>query len=150
MKQLYMMRGVSGSGKSTMAKTLVGNGVILSTDDFWIQDGVYVYDKARIGEAHRWNEERAFRAFEEGVSPVVIDNTNITAFYMRSYVEVALRFGYEVVIVEPTTPWAFNAEELTNDIPGHAMSIALDKMLAAWEPNLTVEKIEKAMPPVSL
>ena len=156
-KFLYVMRGCPGSGKSTVAKTLVigkrngqepaRDGVILSTDDFWMKDGVYTYDKARIGEAHRWNEKRAFEAFEAGISPVVIDNTNITAFSMKPYVEVALHFGYEVKIVEPTTPWAFDAEELTKRNTHGVPREVIDKMLIDWEKDLTVEDIEKSKPP---
>ena len=33
-KVLYVMRGISGSGKSSLAKELGKNGVVLSTDDF--------------------------------------------------------------------------------------------------------------------
>lgn len=44
------MRGVPGSGKSTKAKKLAGsNGVIYSTDDFFMKNGEYIYDVKFIG-----------------------------------------------------------------------------------------------------
>jgi adenylate kinase family enzyme len=47
------MRGVPGSGKSTKAKKLAGsNGVIYSTDDFFMKNGEYVYDVKFIGDYH--------------------------------------------------------------------------------------------------
>ena len=47
------MRGVPGSGKSTLAKRIAGdNGVIYSTDDFFMVKGEYVYDVKMIGKYH--------------------------------------------------------------------------------------------------
>jgi NEDD4-binding protein 2 len=38
--KLILMRGLPGSGKSTLAKKLAGeNGVIYSTDDFFMKNG---------------------------------------------------------------------------------------------------------------
>ena len=43
------MRGLPGSGKSTKAKKIAGeHGVIYSTDDFFMVNGVYVYDAKMI------------------------------------------------------------------------------------------------------
>jgi len=39
-KKLFIMRGLPGSGKSTLAKNLaVTNGVVYSTDDFFMVKG---------------------------------------------------------------------------------------------------------------
>ena len=45
-----------------------------------MRNGVYEFDAARIGEAHQWNQERAFKAIAQGRSPIVIDNTNLEAW----------------------------------------------------------------------
>lgn len=72
------MRGLPGSGKSTLAKKLAGQaGVIYSTDDFFMIKGEYVYDPKKIGEYHQKNFERTSESIKKGVSPIVIDNTNI-------------------------------------------------------------------------
>jgi NEDD4-binding protein 2 len=53
------MRGVPGSGKSTKAKKLAGtDGLIYSTDDFFMKNGEYVYDVKSIGEYHDRNLKR--------------------------------------------------------------------------------------------
>jgi adenylate kinase family enzyme len=53
------MRGVPGSGKSTKAKQLAGtNGVVYSTDDFFIVKGEYKYDPKLIGDNHEKNIKR--------------------------------------------------------------------------------------------
>ena len=52
-KKLVLMRGLPGSGKSTLAKKIAGNqGVIYSTDDFFIVKGEYKYDPKMIGQYH--------------------------------------------------------------------------------------------------
>lgn len=35
-----------------------GNGVVLSTDDFFVKNGFYVYDQQDLSKAHEWNKER--------------------------------------------------------------------------------------------
>lgn len=50
---LVIVRGLPGSGKSTLAKSLVERnrgGVVFSSDDFFMVNGKYVWDGARLGE----------------------------------------------------------------------------------------------------
>jgi NEDD4-binding protein 2 len=50
------MRGLPGSGKSTKAKALAGEeGLIFSTDDFFMVNGKYEYDAKMIGDYHTKN-----------------------------------------------------------------------------------------------
>ncbi|MBP9839028.1 MAG: hypothetical protein KBC84_10000 [Proteobacteria bacterium] len=52
-KELVLMRGLPGSGKSTKAKKIAGNvGVVYSTDDFFMVNGKYMYDSKLIGDNH--------------------------------------------------------------------------------------------------
>lgn len=65
-KKLILMRGLPGSGKSTLAKKLAGaNGVVYSTDDFFMVKGEYVYDSSKIGEYHNRNLERTIEAMKK-------------------------------------------------------------------------------------
>lgn len=77
-KELVLMRGLPGSGKSTKAKKIAGEiGVVYSTDDFFMVDGKYLYDPKLIGENHEKNFQRTLKALKEGKPLIVIDNTNI-------------------------------------------------------------------------
>lgn len=87
--------------------------VVLSTDDFFSRNGVYVFDPDFLEDAHKWNQKRARKAMKNGKSPVVIDNTNIHAWEMKPYVMMARENRYEVIFREPDTPWKFNVRELT-------------------------------------
>lgn len=91
-KLLIIMRGVPGSGKSYLAHQLKGNGVVFSTDDYFINyQGQYLFDRNQLGEAHEWNQKRANEALKSGTNPVVIDNTNLEAWEMQPYIFMALR-----------------------------------------------------------
>ncbi|KAM9853702.1 uncharacterized protein n4bp2l2 isoform 2-T2 [Aulostomus maculatus] len=108
---LILMRGLPGSGKSTMARELLStdpNGLILSTDDFFAYQDGYCYEAGQLGAAHEWNQRRAKDAMYDGRSPIIIDNTNIQAWEMKPYVQMALERGYQVDFCEPNTSWKFD------------------------------------------
>nr|XP_047904042.1 uncharacterized protein LOC106041122 isoform X4 [Anser cygnoides] len=118
-KVLLILRGLPGSGKSTLSRILLGescDGIVLSTDDYFRQQDGYMYNVVQLGDAHDWNQKRAKQAMEQGRSPVIIDNTNTQAWEMKPYVEVALEKGYRVEFHEPDTWWKFDPEELEKGI----------------------------------
>lgn len=107
MNKIIVMQGIPGSGKSTLAKKLfadfneaVGNSVVTySTDDFWMDNGVYRYDPARAGEAHRWNQRRTIEAMQAGTGLIIIDNTNIQKWQAQVYFTLADIYGYEKSVI---------------------------------------------------
>lgn len=112
---LILMRGLPGSGKSTLARELLStgpSGIILSTDDYFAHKNGYHYDPSLLGAAHEWNQIRARDALHDGLSPIIIDNTNIQAWEMKPYVQMALERGYKVDFREPDTRWKFDPYEL--------------------------------------
>ena len=102
--KLILMRGVSGSGKSTLAKELAEthqDSVVLSTDDYFMAEGKYVFEARMLGAYHKRNQERAREKMQEKTPCVIIDNTNTQAWEMKPYVLAALELGYTVEIHEP-------------------------------------------------
>ena len=64
--ELIVMRAISGSGKSTRAHQLAatvpaGSAVVLSTDEFFMneQTGEYDFQVSLLAQAHTWNQYRA-------------------------------------------------------------------------------------------
>ena len=51
-KNLYLVRGVPGAGKSTFAKNL--GCTHFETDEFFMVDGEYKFDPSKLKEAHAW------------------------------------------------------------------------------------------------
>lgn len=109
MEKLYILRGVSGSGKSTKAKELVaeqerrGNSyLVCSADEFFVnkRSGEYEFDPKKLRQAHSWCKTRAELAMELGLEVVVIDNTNTQKWEYQPYVELAEEHGYKVEVVK--------------------------------------------------
>ncbi len=146
-KMLYILRGISGSGKSSLSQKLGAGGAVFSTDDFFMQSGDYNFDANKFGEAHQWNVDRAVKAMSEGISPIVIDNTNTQAWEAKPYVAAAIQYGYQVEFAEPDTPWKFNAEELARRNKHGVPLDTIQQMINQWEPDLTVDKVMNSKSP---
>ncbi len=100
-KILVIMQGHSGSGKSTLAKHIANviDGIVLSTDDQFMVDGVYQFDPKKLGEAHAANIKLAKEAMDRGEN-VIIDNTNTQAWEAREYVRYAVSHDYIIRFVK--------------------------------------------------
>uniref|UniRef100_A0A663DKJ3 NEDD4 binding protein 2 n=1 Tax=Aquila chrysaetos chrysaetos TaxID=223781 RepID=A0A663DKJ3_AQUCH len=141
---LVLLRGVPGSGKSYLARTLLEDnpgGIILSTDDYFYKHGQYHYDANCLGEAHDWNRKRAKEAFEMRISPIIVDNTNIQAWEMKPYVALAQQFKYKVMFREPDTWWKFKPKELERRNIHGVSKEKIKRMLERYEHCLTVSSI---------
>ncbi|KFV93110.1 NEDD4-binding protein 2, partial [Fulmarus glacialis] len=141
---LVLLRGVPGSGKSYLARTLLEDnpgGIILSTDDYFYKHGQYHYDPDCLGEAHDWNRKRAKEAFEMRISPIIIDNTNIQAWEMKPYVTLAQQFKYKVMFREPDTWWKFKPKELERRNIHGVSKEKIKRMLERYERCLTISSI---------
>ena len=146
-KEFIIMRGLPGSGKSTLAEQLKGEtGQQFAADDFFMdEDGNYNWNRHQIGEAHQWNYERIKRAIEQGVSPVIVDNTNVSRWdlrQLRPLVEYAEAQGYQARIEQVQTPWAFDAEELAKRNTHKVPLGAIQNMIRKWHHDPTVEDIK--------
>mmetsp|Transcript_50348 Transcript_50348/g.108485 ORF Transcript_50348/g.108485 Transcript_50348/m.108485 type:complete len:618 (+) Transcript_50348:395-2248(+) len=127
---VYLMRGAPGSGKSTMARKLLAahldaQGVrwdpssavasscgslsrafVLSTDDYFTVvdeagNSEYQFNVKKLREYHPKNQTRCEVMMELGVTPLFVDNTNISAWEMKDYVLAAEKHNYHIQVVEP-------------------------------------------------
>ncbi len=127
----YIMRGIPGSGKSTIAKKLIHDGgVIHSTDDFFYVNGEYYFDVTKIREYHNRNFEAFCQSMREGVPVVVCDNTNIMRHYFERYVEAARNAGYIVVfVILPHPDPEVAAQRTLHRVPSELIT----RMIEVWE-----------------
>ncbi|KAG5268953.1 hypothetical protein AALO_G00196690 [Alosa alosa] len=149
--KLILMRGAPGSGKSTLARDLLSscpNGLILSTDDYFLQEDRYVYDARLLGDAHHWNQSRTREALRDYCSPIIIDNTNMQAWEMKPYVQMAVERGYIVCFCEPNTSWKYEPSELErrnkHGVPKHK----IEKILERFERPMTVDIVLNSQEPL--
>ena len=98
MPKLTLIRGLPGSGKSTMAKKMWPF-VHLEADMFFTDErGNYRFDASKIADAHGWCQHECREYLEMGAD-VVVSNTFTRKWEMQPYIDMATELGipYEVV-----------------------------------------------------
>lgn len=171
-KILILMRGVSGSGKSYKAEQLAKDlgGTIISSDKYpnlygdKDENGIPSFDYKKQSLAHEWAQKSVKEAMEKGVTPIIVDNTNIQAWEMRPYVEFAEKYGYAVRFETPESPWwkkhfkknmtQKEEDELVDELYKHTRHIPRPKkredfdvirhMVKRWEHDPSKEDILRA------
>jgi predicted ABC-type ATPase len=97
---LYLIRGVSGAGKSSLAATLKGLSIWtlhFEADMFFIdKDGNYNFDATKLQEAHNWCQTGVLYAMLDGVE-IIVSNTFTTEKELVPYLELAEEHNYRVV-----------------------------------------------------
>ena len=126
MKTLFILRGLPGAGKSTLADSL---GIdYVEADMFFMQDGEYRFDGSKLKDAHQWCQDRV-RKFMELDMSVAVANTFTQEWEMEPYLKMAKEFGYRVnsLIVENR-----HGGENIHGVPAEAM----DRMEKRFEIKL--------------
>ena len=121
-KKVYIMRGISGSGKSFEALKIIKEELrqmdeellipieeldsdqpitYCSADTFFMINGGYHYDYSKIGEAHDSCLRKYFEALSSSTNRVIIvDNTHTELWEFAPYIALARVYGCEIYIVE--------------------------------------------------
>ena len=133
---------------------MVGNGIIHSTDDLVEGTGDYRAFFAKMVESGDWielsrmhskNLSNAILSMKNGITPVVIDNTNIKANEAKRYVVAALEMGLDEknIHIHDVGTRGLSAEQLAESNTHGVPLDTIESMIASHKGQgpLTVKKI---------
>lgn len=101
MKTLYLIRGCSGSGKSTFAEVLFNN----LEDCSWVEtdkllydsDGNYIWTLESLCWAHKETYSILESEFLKGKTNIVLSNTATKPKLFKEYLDMASKYNYRVI-----------------------------------------------------
>lgn len=102
MKDLFLIRGLPSSGKTTLANKIAAF-AYAADDYFYDKEGNYNFKADSLHIAHkRCLNNVEFRMTDAGVKSIAVHNTFTTESEMKPYFELAEKYGYNVttMIVE--------------------------------------------------
>jgi predicted kinase len=107
-KNLYIVRGVPGSGKSTFAQSIAKSWQIFEADKFFMKNGHYEFDYNGLKDAHEFCKRQVHKAMVPTLfnsifyRNIVVSNTFTQEWEMKFYKIIAKKYGYKVytIIIE--------------------------------------------------
>jgi len=108
-KQLIILRGFPGAGKTMLAKQITerfgGHTIICSEDRYhWtggdVGVGTFIFKPEINWQTRDWCAREVIDALREGVQLVVVDNINYRIIHYEEHVRAAHQLGYTVKILE--------------------------------------------------
>lgn len=103
MKKLLIVRGISGSGKSTFVEDLVSDDIEWCEADWYFGSfDNYKFNPTKLKDAHSWCKDQIECHMKSGTQKVVVSNTFTTEWEMKPYLDLAEKYGYTVftIVVE--------------------------------------------------
>ena len=102
---LFLVRGLPGAGKSTFANHIWNEYAICEADKYFInkETGEYNFDATKLREAHEWcRSEVETRMKDHQLNAqyypeIVVSNTFTQEWEMKAYMDLAAKYGYQVV-----------------------------------------------------
>ena len=100
---LILLRGLPGSGKTTLATLLSENGTypVYSVDDYFTnrETGKYEFDHRNNHLAYKQCEEQTRQSMQSNIAKIFVHNTFTIAWELETYFKLASEFNYTLFVV---------------------------------------------------
>jgi predicted kinase len=124
--KLILIRGISGSGKTTYAEQLKQEDSSLShyeADMYFYKNGEYQFDPTKLKQAHNWCKCQTEIDLMFGKS-VIVSNTFTQKWEIEPYIQLGRKFGADIIIKK-----AIGNYQNVHGVPPEV----LEKMRQRWE-----------------
>lgn len=101
MKEVFLIRGVSGAGKTTLAEALLNDTTLhVEADMFFMRDGEYKFDATKLSDAHK----ECFDTFTVAIADyhitrVIVSNTFTTLWEIQPYINYAKHHNCKLTVL---------------------------------------------------
>jgi len=104
-KFLYLLRGLPGSGKTTLARSL--GAVYFEADMYFMEGNAYKFNPAKLKDAHAWCVSHVEISMKNSINSIgdckiAVANTFTQEWEMQAYYDLAKKYNFDVftIIVE--------------------------------------------------
>jgi hypothetical protein len=122
-RTLYLIRGIAGTGKTTLAEALTPwHCAADMMPGLYTKDG---YNQHLQGRSHEWCRDVIERWMEQGKRKIAVHNTFVLNKYIETYGNLAFMHGYRFQVIH-----CEGEHGSTHDVPEEIMQ----RWRKTWEP----------------
>lgn len=129
-KVIFLIRGLPGSGKSSIGMTL--NCTVVSADDFFMSNGEYCFDPSKLSAAHAYCRDATEIVLKSPANSVAVANTFTTRWEMEPYIQLSIKYCLRLVIID-CYDGGMTDKELSEANIHNVPEPAISRMRARWE-----------------
>lgn len=136
--ELLLIRGMPGSGKSSLAREFLLTHFHLEADQFFFSPtGDWIMQPKLRKAAHAWCLATARGALEDRMN-VVVANTFRSAWELRGFCVMGQQVEAKIRILDIPNPWPWTRQATGVPIPPRVSRLVFFRMRKHWKPLSTV------------